>query len=305
MISIILAMFNEEETIENMINSILKQTYDEFQLILVDDGSKDATKIKCLNYVNKDKRIEYYYQENKGVASARNLGLSKIKGKYVTFLDADDVIEAEYLYILYKNIESSLDIDLAICSYTQNGKKHYLKSGILNQNESLNEIIERNGSKGYLWNKLFKKEIIVKNKMQFNPKFKVLSDIPFCVEYLTYSKTIKYSSKILIHYAINSNSISNNLRNPNILSQIYSLQHCIILLTSNNATEDLINKYITAYFRAITGLIFRMKFQMTKDYYVTLNDAINRYKFRHINGFLVKIKYVIGKLILHYKKITI
>lgn len=93
LISIIVPVYNSSSYIGNCISSILKQTYRNIELILIDDGSTDNSKSICIQYANKDKRIKYFYQRNKGVSAARNYGLEKSKGLYIVFVDSDDMID--------------------------------------------------------------------------------------------------------------------------------------------------------------------------------------------------------------------
>lgn len=100
--SIIIPLYNKENFIENTIQSVLKQTFQDFEIIIVDDGSQDksAEKVKQLN----DKRIQYYFKENEGVSSARNFGIVKAKANYITFIDADDYWYPNFLETMCQNI---------------------------------------------------------------------------------------------------------------------------------------------------------------------------------------------------------
>ena len=93
LVSVVIPCHNVEEYIEECIESIINQTYKNLQIILIDDGSKDSTFDIIKKWLMTDSRIEYYYQENKGVSAARNLGNSKIKGDYFSYVDSDDSIE--------------------------------------------------------------------------------------------------------------------------------------------------------------------------------------------------------------------
>lgn len=101
LISVIVPVYNSSLYIGNCISSILEQTYRNIELILIDDGSTDNSKNICLEYVSKDKRIKYFFQENKGVSAARNSGIEKSKGQYVLFVDSDDMISARMIEELY------------------------------------------------------------------------------------------------------------------------------------------------------------------------------------------------------------
>ena len=104
-ISVIVPVYNVEQYLPRCIDSILDQTFTDFELLLIDDGSKDKSGEICDNYAKKDSRIRVFHKENGGVSSARNLGLYNAKGKYIAFIDADDWVENEYLRIMYKHGE--------------------------------------------------------------------------------------------------------------------------------------------------------------------------------------------------------
>ena len=104
MISVIVPIYNNEKYLAKCIDSILVQEYRDFELILIDDGSRDGSGSICDQYAIQDERIVVIHQKNKGVSVARNKGLSIARGNYVTFIDSDDWVMPEYLSVLNKNI---------------------------------------------------------------------------------------------------------------------------------------------------------------------------------------------------------
>lgn len=115
LISIIVPVFNAEKTIDRCIHSIVMQTYPYIEVILVDDGSTDSSSMLCDRWADKDARIFTYHKENGGVSSARNLGIEKATGEWITFVDADDWI-APNMYD--RMISAGIDSDLVCCSVT-------------------------------------------------------------------------------------------------------------------------------------------------------------------------------------------
>lgn len=110
MISIIVPVYNTEKYLRRCIDSVLAQTYKDFELLLIDDGSTDTSGAICDEYAEKDGRIRVFHKENGGVSSARNLGLDNAKGEWITFVDSDDYIEENFL----KSFEGKLDADLVV-----------------------------------------------------------------------------------------------------------------------------------------------------------------------------------------------
>ena len=114
MISIIVPIYKVEEYLPRCIESILNQTYQDFELILVDDGSPDLSGDICDVYAETDPRIKVIHQENSGISDARNEGLSRAKGEYISFIDSDDWVHPEFLQQLLYTIEK-YDADIAEC----------------------------------------------------------------------------------------------------------------------------------------------------------------------------------------------
>lgn len=110
MISVIIPVYNTDKFLKKCLDSIINQTYIDFEVIMVDDGSTDNSANICKSFVNKDSRFKYFYKENGGSSSARNLGLRKAKGDYVAFIDSDDYIDSDYLEVLSEGCKDGYDI---------------------------------------------------------------------------------------------------------------------------------------------------------------------------------------------------
>ena len=118
LISIIVPIYNVENYLRQCLDSIVSQTYQNFECLLINDGSSDNSADICREYIEKDSRFRYFEKENVGVSSARNLGIERSKGQYITFIDSDDWVDSEYLEVLYRAlIEEKADI--AISTYKQ------------------------------------------------------------------------------------------------------------------------------------------------------------------------------------------
>lgn len=105
LISVIVPVYNVEKYLRKCIDSILCQTYKNFEIILIDDGSSDNSGKICDEYLNRDERISVFHKKNQGLSEARNTGIKKAKGKYLTFVDSDDFINEEYILNLYDNLK--------------------------------------------------------------------------------------------------------------------------------------------------------------------------------------------------------
>lgn len=133
-ISIIIPVYNVEKYIEKCIDSVLEQSFKDFEIILVNDGSTDCSGIICNKYSKRDERISVIHKKNGGISSARNIALDCAKGKYITFIDSDDCISKDYIKILYNNIINQ-KADISIC-----GNKRFKLDEEINEYKLNNKI---------------------------------------------------------------------------------------------------------------------------------------------------------------------
>lgn len=172
-ITVIVPVYNVEKYLSACIDSILAQTFTDFELILIDDGSSDNSGIICDNYAKKDQRVNVLHQVNQGLSSARNAGLDIAKGEYVTFIDSDDVVTNNFLSIMF-TIASNESADIAICdmfkfendfeielnSYIRKQPTECLKMG----NIEVCTQLYRGGIPVNAWGKLYKIELFKKRR---------------------------------------------------------------------------------------------------------------------------------------------
>ena len=199
-ISIIVPVYNAEKSLDRCVQSIVGQTYTRWELILVDDGSKDLSGALCDEYMNSDIRITVYHKENGGVSSARNVGLEHIKGEYVAFIDSDDYVEDNYL----EKLVACYPSDLIICGFKNIRGEDYMPAQAKEVNLSNNPIIKTLIDVPYYldtpWCKLFKTDIIKKNGLVFDKGLKLSEDTLFCYEYLSKTTTISVIPDMLYIY---------------------------------------------------------------------------------------------------------
>lgn len=195
MISVIVPVYKAEKYLHRCVDSILAQSYTDFELLLIDDGSPDNCGAICDEYAAKDSRVRVFHKDNGGVSSARNLGLNNARGEWITFIDADDYIEYGFLDIPmeasedlliqnYKIQESDKYIPFVfdVCSISESEISVFV-------NENINKQICR-----VPWAKFFKREIITNNKVLFIEGVKIGEDSLFVLDYLCYVKSVKYLS---------------------------------------------------------------------------------------------------------------
>lgn len=209
MVSIIVPVYNSASTLARCIESVQAQTYNQFELILINDGSKDESLSICRHYAEKDNRIIVLDQPNGGVASARNAGLAVAKGEYLYFIDPDDYAESD---LLEKMIMAQAD--LAVCSYridSLNGEGNVISSEEKHINQAITSVEEliREDTKILfpLWNKLFRRSYVEKHGIRFLP-LSFWEDACFIWECLKYIDEISCIDISMYHYAVQKNKQS-------------------------------------------------------------------------------------------------
>lgn len=216
-ISIIIPVYNGEKCINNCIHSILNQTYLNYEIIVIDDGSIDATQNLCLQLAKTCSKLRYYYQLNEGAGAARNKGIEVSRGKYLAFVDADDYLNPRYLEELYSLVEI-YDVKLSCCAYLKGTIDHvgdflcsYPKGSekIMNRNQALLSLFYRREIMGYPYVKLIEKELI--GNTRFSQELRLGEDFTFTYEILKKINRVAYTSKVLYYYVQNPQGITHNL----------------------------------------------------------------------------------------------
>ena len=207
MISIIVPVYNVEKYLRRCVDSILAQTYQNIEVLLVDDGSPDNSGAICDEYAEKDSRVRVFHKPNGGVSSARNLGLKEAKGDYIGFVDADDYIDKTMYEVLLCNLIKE-NSDISICSYNQedsNGifHKHWPHDDYLTitGDRQIEYLISNQYYTCSCWDRLFKKELL--KDFWFDESKKVYEDLLFLYEVAKISSNTVFTSSPLYYYCNN------------------------------------------------------------------------------------------------------
>ena len=220
-ISIIVPVYKVERYLPHCIDSILAQTFTDFELLLIDDGSPDNSGKICDEYAAKDTRIRVFHKDNGGVSSARNFGLDNANGEWIAFCDGDDwvdntwledymVVDAELIVQGFKatnwdkaNPDTEISIIMQPCTYTK-----------INFNDFYIHLAQT-GNTGYLWCRLFKHALIRKYNIRFNVNYIVREDEEFINHYILYSSHISTIAATNYHYSVPNYSIKYKVNNAN------------------------------------------------------------------------------------------
>ena len=227
LVSIIVPVYNTKISyLEKCIESILKQTYQKYELIIVNDGSTNNEIVTvCEKYEEKDNRIKVYHKKNEGVSIARNYGLEKSTGNLITFVDADDWIEKNYLeYFVNQYEENRCNILLCdrIFEYNKISCDTYFfdceKILTTNEREELISLTIKTGIGG-AWCKLYEKDFLLRNQLKYIPHLKRTQDVIFNLYAFQYCKSVHYLHKCLYHYRMNELSVTKKY-NENALQDL-------------------------------------------------------------------------------------
>lgn len=213
-VSIIVPVYNSEKFLERCLQSLMKQSFLQFEVLLLDDGSTDNSLSICKEYAEADKRIRVFHTENQGVSATRNMGLKYAQGKYIRFVDADDYIPQESLEKLVKTIINA-DADLVIGRYMTN--ERWLYTGDVPEGQQsiefmLNHLLDYLPSffYGVLWNKLYKTTVIRENQIDFMRDINWSEDMLFNMEYLMQCNTIYYIEDEVYYYERRKGTLSHS-----------------------------------------------------------------------------------------------
>lgn len=213
-VSIIIPVYNMEACVESGVGCVTAQTYENLEIVIIDDGSTDGTYLKCLAEADKDKRITVFSKNNEGPAAARNFALRKITGEYVYFFDMDDYLEPNAIETLVNIIERE-QVDLVACSFSMyNGKKVFKtiqkldglkRTGDEARNDYAGQLYfyGEKGIQGAAWYKLYKTDIIREQGITF-PNLRKSEDDVFVARYMTHANGFYITGDVLCRYTVNS-----------------------------------------------------------------------------------------------------
>lgn len=208
-ISVIVPVYNVEPYLHRCIDSILNQTFTDFELILVNDGSTDNSGKICDEYAKKDNRIKVIHQENSGQSFARNTGLDIAQGKYIMFCDSDDFVAEDWCEVMLNAAQTHPDAFIVSNLYKVNCgiKQSYLPE---NTDLSLSTYFEiyKSGISAYAVNKIYEAKKLTDLHIRFDETLKLAEDVKFNVIYYSTCNNCIYISSALYYYVDNFDSIT-------------------------------------------------------------------------------------------------
>lgn len=314
-ISIIIPVFNSEKYIEKAIESILIQSFKDFEIICIDDGSTDNSLEICYGEAEKDNRIKIIHQENKGVSSARNKGIEVAKGDYIAFLDADDYYANDALEIMYNDaIKENADAAFYNHFYDYDGKiinrVPRFKTGIYEFKDVSNCILDDGTLTGILFGSacgvIYKAETIKRNNIKFNEKLTFNEDGIFNIEFLSKSKSFVYNAERNL-YGYRQYKTFKAVDVKTFLRKIKETEKYIEDISNivNNQSTQLKRRKLTIAFQLSLAICQSMKYKLVKqelkilwgdfslDYYKNTLNLSKTNLYKKLLAFLICMKQMV------------
>lgn len=260
LITVICPAYNVEDYLEKCVESILNQTYKNLEILLIDDGSTDATGRICDEFARKDKRVRAFHKENGGVSSARNFGLDNAHGDYLAFVDSDDSIDPEMYEILLKILVRE-DADFVGCSFfddygsrkVQNGG---MKTTSIWQGEDI--FLHRSELRFLVWNKLYKRSLIGEQRFALG---QVYEEVHFIAPLFFQAKKVAYYDACLYNYRIVRQGNTNSSFKPGRLCIFKEFDNIVQELEKQSylKARDFMLLYMLSFYRRLYKEAWQLK----------------------------------------------
>lgn len=261
-ISIIVPIYNTERYLPRCIDSLLGQSFQDFEVLLIDDGSRDRSGEICDEYTIKDKRVRAFHQENQGVSVARNVGIENALGEWIYFPDSDDVLMPGAFEMMMRLTNENTDYIMCgyevydedgQCTYAISEKKQQVKS----KHDAIMEMFWPTDYRyqGYLWNKLYKTSIIKEYSMAFTKGIKFNEDRLFNVQYLCHiNGDVAYTTSPIYQYIERSTGAMASLTqrfNPDFLTDLDAFVMMKEPLSESRISNDLWEAYANVMYYSV------------------------------------------------------
>ncbi len=226
-VTVIVPIYNTEKFLNCCLESLSAQTHNNIDFLLIDDGSTDSSADICKKYALTDARFRYFYKSNGGVSSARNYGISLASGQLIGFVDADDTIHPDMFLNMSEQMEM---VDLVMCGYvinkavTEETFSCVSDVKLLNLESSFQHVISDPNVQGFVWNKLFRADILKENTLIFDSNIHICEDLLFCIDYLSKCKNVKFIPTPFYSYKITDNGAMSKSFNSNHLTVLKAFE---------------------------------------------------------------------------------
>ena len=290
LVSIIIPVYNGEKHIENCLYKLMKQTYEEIEIIVINDGSTDSKEYLKKEFFKKNKKIKVINKENTGVSDTRNLGIKMAKGEYILFLDSDDFLENYAIEKMIDNI-SDKNIDMLIFGFKVLGSKNRpndtkILKKIADSNNIKDDLISsiistKNNILGYVWRAMYSKKLLISNNISFMKGVKISEDFMFLLDAVYKSNKIAIDDTEYYLYNINEQSMSIKYI-PTLLEDMMLVNKWMYDMIVKNNTSLIDGYYCcmcNTYLRFVQNVV-RNNNLSTKERIILIKKEKKEYKFK-------------------------
>ena len=275
-ISLVIPVYNAERYLFKALDSVTRQTFKNFEAIIVNDGSTDRSLEIAEKFVNRNKNFIIVNQKNVGAAGAKNSGIKNSRGNYIAFLDSDDFLAPTFLEVLYSLIKKN-DADISCCNFnlyhTKTKMSIYMpftaRTGVYEKEKAFAKLLSDVSFHHFPWNKLYKKTLFTENDIEFCNMF--YEDVATCPKIFYYANKVAVTSKPLYYYRRHKNSIIAVMDSAKINDYVKTLGITRNFLETKNEYEK--------YKQRFKWYAKRVKFQV---FYCILLDYIRNRTFEDI-----------------------
>lgn len=309
LISVIIPTYNDEKKIVRTLESLEQQTFRDFEVIIVNNGSTDNSKKIINEYIENKDGFKQIYINNKGVSLARNYGLEIAEGKYITFIDSDDYIENNYFENFVKDCK---DNDLVIYGYLLISKEKKEKISLQKDCSELTkkeiyELLSKNNMFNIVWNKFFRADLI--NNIRFDTSFDIGEDMDFVIKFFSQNvcQKIKIVNKCFYNYILKANGLGFKMRNDTFLTKYKIYKNLILFYEENKFSREYLDQILfKAYLSGFVSLKNSNKLNKKNIlYYINECNAIINFSDSTISKKYKFINYLINtKLFFVIKTVT-
>lgn len=261
-LSIVVPVYNQERYLDRCLFRIEKQNNPRIEVLIVNDGSTDHSRSVIAKYTSRNKNFLSFEQENQGVSIARNTGMERAQGTYITFVDADDEVTSAYVSTILKQLQEKPDLlCFDACKVTKGRKKRILHTKneiqILQPMEGFNGYLDRSlydKMEGYSWNKVFRHDIIKEKHIRFDKRKKIGEDVVFCAAYCSRIRTITFINQVLYKYYIYPVSLTQGYKEYAVQDYMYFIDCFLDIAKANTYEPDphqILAFYIGWWFSAV------------------------------------------------------
>ena len=276
-LSVIVPIYNTAPYLRKTLDSLANQTFKDFEVLLINDGSTDQSKEIMEEYTRKYPFMKAYHLENHGVSYARNFGISKAKGKYLTFLDSDDYIDLDLYEKMYEKTKGNVDVVECDFIWEYEKKVRYDHLDL-----TIHPLL---AMRAVVWNRFYKRELLTKNNLTF-PLNVYYEDVEFCYKVFPFIKTFAYVKDSYVHYVQREGSITSQKTKK--MKDIYQVLDQTIEFYQKNGFYDqyekeleyLYTRYLlgSSFLRMVKVKSYKLRKEMLKENFQKLKEKYPNYQ---------------------------